>query len=166
MKTGALIPGATSNEYIPSQSGLYFAIVSDGICQDASRCIPVTILSSTDNVSGRPSIFPNLIARDGVLQIRNLSSGKVSFSIRDYKGQMLQAWSVPVEEKQKYPLQVLLPVCIFFKYKQAIKPFVTVYCIMIALKEYNRKCRFFNYPIRNQNEPPCLSTVSRFYGSI
>ena len=98
-ETGALIPGATSNEYIPSQSGLYFAIVSDGICQDASRCIPVTILSSTDNVSGRPSIFPNPIARDGVLQIRNLSSGKVSFSIRDYKGQILQAWSVPVEEK-------------------------------------------------------------------
>lgn len=55
----AVIPGATSQSFSPTQNGNYAVIVDNGICTDTSACVSVTVVGIEAGIANEVKLYPN-----------------------------------------------------------------------------------------------------------
>lgn len=87
----AIIPGATSQSYTPTQNGSYAVIVTKGICVDTSACVAVSGIVGIDNTVKEKhfTIFPNPASDIIVVKADPVLAG-AEYTITDQAGRTVK----------------------------------------------------------------------------
>jgi hypothetical protein len=86
----APIPGATSQSFSPSSSGIYAVAVTQNGCSDTSRCIAMTIVGlDLANGKSTATVHPNPSDARFLVEFDRTQS-KIEFTLRSLTGQTIQ----------------------------------------------------------------------------
>ncbi len=84
------VNNATSNLFVPTQSGSYKAIISNGACADTTTCANVTVVSVNQGAAYHVSLIPN--PNNGRFQIMHNYEGAVTITVTDILGNIVAAY--------------------------------------------------------------------------
>jgi fibronectin type 3 domain-containing protein len=101
-----LINGATTDSYIPQQSGIYYVIVTDGGCSATSSPVFYTITGNeTFNISNQIKTYPNPTKDKLNFELSNGLEGKYEINLIDLQGKIYQ---IVNDHKAGFELKTIL----------------------------------------------------------
>lgn len=87
-QNGAPVTGAVFPDFTPQISGSYAVILDNGLCQDTSLCVEISVTGISEALSGGMNLYPNPLESSITIEFDNpLKSGKLM--LYDSKGSLI-----------------------------------------------------------------------------
>jgi hypothetical protein len=102
--TNQPINGAVNSFYLPTQTGNYAVIVTNGVCVDTSGCFAITLTGLANSTpSSTGSIFPN--PSNGQVMIK-ADAGNYLISVYSLNGELLDQFTQQRNDKENIALDL------------------------------------------------------------